>query len=172
MLFKDVKQNYNLYVLNTKEVSVKIGKVLSAGYPRLENPSSNITNAKMVIDFNVEIDGKTASYVIPENLTVTYTDDLIISPDKDIILHEIEAMKTQAERAIAAVDRQKVIINKTTELLTELNPQFRERRETEERFGNMERRFGKIEESVDDLKSMFGDFLKKFNNERGYRNEK
>lgn len=169
MLFKDVKQNYNLFILNTEEVSIKIGKVISVGYPRLESPN-NISNNRMVIDFSVDVDGKTASYVIPENLAVTYAGNMIISPDKDIILHEIEAMKTQAEQAIAAVDRQKGIISKTTELLTELNPQFRERRETEERFGKIEDRFGKIEESVEEMKDMFGDFLKKFNNsEGGYR---
>lgn len=165
MLFKDIKQNYNLYILNTDDVSVKIGKVTSAGFPHIDSApavAGVMPNSRMVIDFSVEVDGKTASYVIPENATVTYSGNLVITPDKEIILHEVEVLKSQAEQAINAIDHQKQILERSTELLAELSPQFKEKRENEERFG-------KIEDSIGELKGMFGEFMKKFNSENSHK---
>nr|DAH23874.1 MAG TPA: hypothetical protein [Bacteriophage sp.] len=36
----------------------------------------------MVIDVTIESNGKTATYTIPENLSVTYAGDIVLSTDK------------------------------------------------------------------------------------------
>lgn len=36
MAFKDVKQNYSVYILNKQDTTITDGKVISVGFPHLE----------------------------------------------------------------------------------------------------------------------------------------
>lgn len=106
----------------------------------------------MVVDVSIVADGKTANYVIPENLSVTYAGNLVLSVDRQGLAGEVESMKVTAEQAIASVEQQKQILEKSTTLLAELNPTYREKQETEQRFS-------KIEASMGELKDMLSRLL-------------
>ena len=56
-------------------------------------------------------------------------------------------MRASAEQALASVEQQRRIVEKSTGLLAELNPAFREKQETEQRFD-------KIEASMNEVKQM------------------
>lgn len=143
MLFKDIKQNYPVHILDKEKLSLSDGKAITVGFPRYD-----LTAKTTVIDITLDVNGKTATYAIPENLSVTYAGNLVLSTDKDGLVREIEAMKTSAEQIISSVDHQKDIIAKSSTLLSDLNPQFKERQETEKRFANIESSVNKIEELV------------------------
>lgn len=53
---------------------------------------------------------------------------------------------------MASVDKQKQILDKANTLLSELNPVYKEKKETD-------LRFSKIENSISDMKDMFANFL-------------
>ena len=36
MAFKDVKQNYSVYILNKQDISITDGKVISVGFPHMD----------------------------------------------------------------------------------------------------------------------------------------
>lgn len=36
MAFKDVKQNYSVYILNKQDITITDGKVISVGFPHLD----------------------------------------------------------------------------------------------------------------------------------------
>ena len=36
MAFKDVKQNYSVYILNKQDITITDGKVVSVGFPHLD----------------------------------------------------------------------------------------------------------------------------------------
>ncbi len=143
MLFKDIKQNYSVYVLDKDKLSLSDGKAVAVGFPRYD-----LSTKSTVIDITLDANGKTATYAIPENLSVTYAGNLVLSTDKGGLAREIEAMRTSAEQVLASIDRQKEIIEKSSDLLSELNPQFKERQETEKRFASIENSVNKIEELV------------------------
>ena len=63
-------------------------------------------------------------------------------------------MKNAAEQVLSSVDHQRKILDTSTKLLSELNPVFKEKQETEQRFSN-------IESNVNELKSMILDLIKK-----------
>lgn len=154
MLFKDTKQNYPVFILDKQNLSFTQGKVTGTGFPRMEmNPKTGKT--EMVVDVTIEADGKTATYAIPENLSVTYANNLVLSTDKQGLTNEIEAMKSTAEQILASVDRQKEILEKSKTLLSELNPVYREKQETE-------KRFSKIEDSISRMEEMMANFIKEF----------
>ena len=151
MYFKDLKQNYPVYILDKQTLTLTQGKAVAVGFPRMEmNPAAG--KSGMVVDVSIVADGKTANYVIPENLSVTYAGNLVLSVDRQGLAGEVESMKVTAEQAIASVEQQKQILEKSTTLLAELNPTFREKQETEQRFS-------KIEVSMGELKDMLSRLL-------------
>lgn len=161
MLFKELKQNYPVYILDKQSITFTQGKVVNISLPRLNignngmpmMPPSPASNA-MMVDVTVEVNGRTATYSIPENLAVTYAGNTVLSTDKEGISREIEAMRATAEQVLNSVDRQKEIVEKSKTLLAELNPAYREKKETDERFN-------RIEGDVSEMKGMMKDLLEK-----------
>ena len=85
----------------------------------------------MVVDVTIEANLKTATYSIPENLSVTYAGDVVLSTDKQRLMAEVEQMKNTAEKILESVPKQKEVVDKTTALLSELNAVYKEKKETE-----------------------------------------
>lgn len=153
MLFKDVKQNYPVYILNRQDLSLVTGKATQVSFPRVEM-NQKTGKAETVVDITIDANGKTATYVIPENLSVTYAGHLILSTDKSVLASEIEAMRNSAEQVLASVDHHKEVLEKSQALLAELNPVYKEKQETEKRLSSMEKSLG-------EMKEMMEDFIKK-----------
>lgn len=161
MLFKELKQNYPVYILDKQTITFTQGKVVNISLPRLNignngmpmMPPASASNA-MMVDVTVEANGRTATYSIPESLAVTYAGNTVLSTDREGISREIEAMRATAEQVLNSVDRQKEIVEKSKTLLAELNPAYREKKETDERFN-------RIEGDVSEMKGMMKDLLEK-----------
>lgn len=172
MMFKDIKQNYPVFIFNKQDLSVVQGKVIATTFPHVDMNSAQKVNptalsptsplgTQMVVDVTIEAGGKTATYTIPESLSVTYAGNIVLSTDRECITREVEALKSSAEQVLSSVDRQKEIVEKTTSLLAELNPAYKEKKETEERFSAIEETVTGVKGSVDELKKMMSDFIKK-----------
>ena len=157
MLFKDVKQNYTVYILDKQDMNISQAKVSAVGFPRMDI-MQNTHNTQTVVDITLDSNGKIATYTIPESLSVTYAGNIVLSTDKDGLMHEIEAMKNNAEQVLASVDKQKQILDKANTLLSELNPIYKEKKETD-------LRFSKIENSISEMKDMFANFLNTYKHE-------
>lgn len=161
MLFKDLKQNYPVFILNKQELTLTQGKVTSMGFPRLDI-NQHTGKSEMVVDITIEAEGKSATYVIPENLTVTYANNLIISTDKHNLVSEIEAMKNNAQQALASMDYQKAILEKSSHLLEELSPVYKEKQETEKRFKDLEDNLDRISSMMEKQGNMLSEMMNKF----------
>ena len=110
MLFKDVKQNYTVYILDKQDINISQAKVSAVGFPRMDI-MQNTPNTQTVVDITLDSNGKIATYTIPESLSVTYAGNIVLSTDKDGLMREIEAMKNNAEQVLASVDKQKQILD-------------------------------------------------------------
>lgn len=161
MQFKDVKQNYPVFILNKQEFSITQGKVVGTTFPRIDinspvnNPMNYAKPGQMVVDITIEANGKTATYTIPENLSVTYAGDLVLSTDEQGLANEVEAMMNTAKQYFAAEGYQKKVLKNGPGLLADLNPEYKSKIETEERFT-------KLENSVGEMKTMLTNFIKEF----------
>lgn len=156
MQFRDIKQNYPVYILDKQALTVTQGKATSVSFPRQENVITGSVvpgNGRTVVDITVEAAGKTATYSIPDNLSVATANsgDLVISVDADGLTREIEAMRSVAQQVIDSVPRQKEILEKSSALLADLNPAYREKKVMDERFGKMEDRLGSLEKAINSL---------------------
>lgn len=146
MLFKDIKQNYPVYILDKQEFCIIQGKATAVSFPRVEM-NQKTGRSEMVVDVTVEANGKTATYAIPENLSVTYAGNIVLSTDKQGLTGEVEAMVASADQVIASVTHAQKIKDKAPAILADLNPVYREKQETEQRFG-------KIEGSISEMKGL------------------
>lgn len=160
MLFKDIKQNYPVYILDKQNVTFIQGKVTSISLPHMDNINPMVIG-KSVVDVTIEADGKGATYTMPEDKSMVYAGSIVLATDKESIIREVEAMKASAEQAIANVEKQKEIASKSTSLLTELNPVFKEKQENEKRMTKMESSIAEMGSSISELKDMFAGLMKK-----------
>lgn len=154
--FKDIKQNYPVFILDKNELIIKQGKVVNVSFPHIDTnmPTYKPGAAQMVVDVTIEADGKSATYTMPESSYITYANNLVLSTDKSSLSNEVEAMKNSAEQVLESVEHNKMIVEKATSLLAELNPAYKEKQETEKRLSN-------VENSVSEIKNMLSEFIKK-----------
>lgn len=161
MIFKDIKQNYPVFMLDKQALTITQGKAIAVAFPRMDlNKNTAVT--QMVVDVTIEAEGKTATYTIPENLSVTYAGNLVLSTDRQGLVNEVEAMKTAAEQALSSMERQKEILAKSSALLAELNPVFKEKQETEKRFGQIENSIHEIKDLLKAQQEAMANFIKEF----------
>ena len=113
-IFKNIQKNQTVYILDTKALQLKEAQVKD-NQPHIGS-----------------------TYTIPEQLSVTYAADLVLSTEREALSAEVERMKQAAEQQLANTERNKQTVERAEQLLAELNPHIRERQETERRFKSIE----------------------------------
>lgn len=153
MLFKDLKIGYPVYIFHKDgEKRITQGKVTAISPSRLPQTPS-LQTMQMVVDVTIDDGGSSRTYTIPDNLSVTYSNNLVLSTDRDGVIREVEILKNQCADELAKIEEYRKSVSECEKILTEWNPVFREKRETEERFS-------KLETSMSDLKSMMSGLIK------------
>lgn len=154
MQFKDIKQGYPVYILDKSNLNFSQGKTTAVSFSRMD-VNQKTGKAEMVRDITIEADDKTATYTIPEELSVTYAGNLVLSTDKQGLINDVNAAQSRAEQILAQREEAETLIAKAPELLAELNPVYKEKQETE-------KRFSKIEDTIAEMKDMLSGFIKEF----------
>ena len=153
MLFKDLKIGYPVYIFHKDgEKRITQGKVTAISPSRLPQTPS-LQTMQMVVDVTIDDGGSSRTYAIPDNTPVTYTHGLVLSTDREGVIREVEILKNQCADELAKIEEYRKSVCECEKILTEWNPAFREKRETEERFS-------KLETSMSDLKSMMSGLIK------------
>ena len=151
MLFKDLKNGFPVYIYDRNSIEVSQGKVVNVSMPHIDKGNFNM-QASMVVDITIENNGCPTTYTFRDNTETGYTSSLVISTDKANIIREIEAAKEQSEEALSQVEQHKIRLQKYETILADYNPAVKEKKAIDERFG-------KIESSMDELKSMLSGLL-------------
>lgn len=133
MMFKDLKQGCSVHILDRDKMEYGIGKVTAVSFPRMDM-NAMTGKSSMVVDITIDWDGKSAVYVFPENSTISNTKNLTITPDRQLLVNELEMVKSESQRVLDSVEKHREILEKTDKLLVELNPTLREKKEIDERF--------------------------------------
>lgn len=142
MLLKDCQKGYPIFILNRNEIAACQGKIIDVSRPHFD--SRNPSSTSMVIDVTVEIDGKQTSFVMSESSSIAYTDNLVLSCDRNDIMHEVEAICSRNEEELKQTPVREKTVQKCKAILEEWNPAVRQQRETDERIS-------KIENALDQL---------------------
>lgn len=149
MLFKDLKSNYPLYIFDRDKVTFVEARVLDVTPSHFDNHFGN--PMEMVVDITIE--GFPRPYTFKDSTDIGYSNNLIITTEREKGLKEVEALKAQSEQALSKKDTYETNIKKCSEILSEFSPLFKEKKENEERFS-------KLEGSVSELKDMIKGLVK------------
>lgn len=153
LLLKDAKSCiiYAMEVANDKDGYE--GIVIAVGIPQ-----PNI-EGKIVIDVTINVKDKQATYTIPEQLSVTRANNLVLATDQKDLIQELETMKTNAKLIIDSVDTQKTILQKADKLLLELNPVLKEKQQNEQRFSKIEDSLSQIAKLMEKQQETINNFI-------------
>lgn len=146
MYFKDIKPGYPIYIFDRNNITVKQYKVLNVSTPHFDSKNYTV-GTKMVVDVTVGTETSSKTYTLKEDTDTGYTDTLVITTDKCNIVREVEMAKAQSEEILSQVDAHKTKVEKYTQILADFNPAVKEKQE-------IDKRFGKLETSIDEIKSM------------------
>lgn len=154
MTFKDIKENNVVYILDKNNLQVIKAKVKNSPVPKIDmnKPNMGLSNSSLVVDLDLEINGKVTQYTIPESLEVTYTSTgLVLATESSKLIPEVEAMAKEAKDTLAKETYFKKVLEKSSGLLAELNPQLKERQETDRRLNLLEDKLSKVLTAVEKL---------------------
>lgn len=155
LLFKDLKNNCPVYILDKQDMTIVTGVATSVGFPRMPmnyKPGQNT----MVVDVTISADGKSATYEIPENLSVTYANNFVLATDKAGLAPDIEAIRNTADQIIKSYDSQKERYDRACALLMEVKPEYKEKKETEDRLNKMDGTIAEIKGMMEKLMESLG----------------
>ena len=156
MTFKDIKVNNPVFILDKKSMELKKGNVTAVA-PHLNMGSMNTLagNGQPMVDVTIEIDGKLTAYTIPEGLAVTYAGDTVLATVQESLTAEVERAVDEARQGLRKTDYWNMVVEKSPDLLAQLNPQLREKQETEKRLAKMEESISKFGSMMEKLVSKF-----------------
>lgn len=157
MTFKDIKQNNTVFILDKNNLKVIPAKVINASQPKIDmsKPNSCMSGTTLIVDIDLNIEGKTVSYSIPENLEITYTNTgLVLAIDPNKLVNEVNSLHREAKDQLAKKEYYEEVIKKTPDLMAELNPQLKEKQETDRRLNTMESSISSMQSDISRMTSL------------------
>lgn len=137
------------------------GKVVKVSMPRVEMPKadgsmpfSSFQMQDRVVDLTIEYDGKTITFVVPENSNVAYGDAVTISCSEDAIISEVKSRMKESADIVDSYEYHKANIEECKSILATLSPQYADNQEQDKRMTAME-------EDIADIKDMIRSLMKK-----------
>ncbi|MBR0166132.1 MAG: hypothetical protein IJQ13_04560 [Prevotella sp.] len=154
VLFKDMTPGQTVYALmKGDELKYCEGSIVSVGQPRMEMPQApvgqmpmQIPSMKNVVDVTYSLDGKNFTDTVDLTASVFPTDKTgslsLVATDKDAVVRELHATLNNSEAylkdAEREVPRQQQRVKQAKELIAQLDTDYKDRQQLEERFGKIE----------------------------------
>lgn len=154
VLFKDLTAGMQVYALvKGEELKFHEGNIVSVGQPRMDVPQVqpgqmplSMPTMKNVVDVTYSLDGKnytdpvdTTACIFPTGKPGAAT---LVATDKEAILRELRATLQNSESYITEseerVPAEKKRIEECKGLIAQLDTEYKERQETEQRFAKIE----------------------------------
>lgn len=140
MLFKELKGNYPIFLLDRATLKFEQAKVMNV-QPNYQSVNMNRIEVNVTIQ-NKE--GKQNTYAVADSEQSAYAGNLFISTSKDCIINEVNALKNASEEVLSKVEEHKQTVEKCKELLAELDTTFRDQQRTNQRLDQMENKLDEI----------------------------
>lgn len=146
-LFKNLKQNNTVYILDKNDFSVKRGTVTVD--PVTQVQTNKLTNkSEVMTDLTVTTDGKTVIYSIPDNSTLTTAGSLILATTEQELCSEVDRLLNASKQYFQDEPFHKRVLEKAPDAMLALNPALREKMEQEQRMSEMKQSYNDMQELV------------------------
>lgn len=155
MAFYNLRSGNQLYILHKDSIpTIEIGKVISISQvaPKYGN---NMYSPEMVVDITTNVNGQSTNFQKLPALgdIADFGNNIVLSCNKDAMSSEVSSMKQRSVDLINSVELHQNIIKGCDEILTQLNPEIKEKQHQEEENKA-------LRDELNQLKDMFKEFLK------------
>ena len=154
MAFSNLRSGNQLYILHKDSVpTIEIGKVISIS--QVSPKYGNMYSPEMVVDISANVNGQPTNFQKLPALgdIADFGNNIVLSCNKDAMSSEVLSMKQRSVDLINSVELHQNIIKGCDEILTQLNPEIKEKqRQKEENKA--------LRDELNQLKDMFKEFLK------------
>lgn len=164
-LFKDLKKNQTVYVLNTTDFTVHHGVTVSDAQQSVET-NTKTGQKEVMTALPIDIDGHTATYMIPDKSTMTTAGTLVLATTEDELFREVEAQERQSKKHIEDNPKHEMVLAKAPAAKVALNPALRERLEQEQRMKEMTKFMEEMKERDKKRDEMIDKLLKKLDEKK------
>ena len=137
------------------------GKVVKVSLPRVEMqkadgsmPFPSFQMQDRVVDLTIEYEGKTQTFVVPENSNVAYGDAVTIACSDEPIISEVKSRMKESADIVDSYEFHKANIEECRSILATLSPQYADNQE-------QDKRMTAIEDDLADIKDMIRSLMKK-----------
>lgn len=155
-MFQSVRPNSQIYILRRNDApKLEIGYVVNQPTPRpkYQIPQVFGQSQEMVVDLSVKINDATYNYTaIPATADVadSYSngDNIIISDSRDAMTAEILNIKQKSIDRINGIDTDKKLVEIYDSILSDLNPEFAEKKAQKEELDGLKNQVNTMSESI------------------------
>lgn len=154
MAFSNLRSGNQLYILHKDSVpTIEIGKVISIS--QVSPKYGNMYSPEMVVDISANVNGQPTNFQKLPALgdIADFGNNIVLSCNKDAMSSEVTSMKQRSVDLINSVELHQNIIKGCDEILTQLNPEIKEKQRQEEENKA-------LRDELNQLKDMFKEFLK------------
>lgn len=154
MAFSNLRSGNQLYILHKDSIpTIEIGKVISIS--QASPKYGNMYSPEMVVDISASVNGQPTNFQKLPALgdIADFGNNIVLSCNKDAMSSEVISMKQRSVDLINSVELHQNIIKGCDEILTQLNPEIKEKQRQEEENKA-------LRDELNQLKDMFKEFLK------------
>lgn len=154
MAFSNLRSGNQLYILHKDSIpTIEIGKVISIS--QVSPKYGNVYSPEMVVDISANVNGQPTNFQKLPALgdIADFGNNIVLSCNKDAMSSEVTSMKQRSVDLINSVELHQNIIKGCDEILTQLNPEIKEKQRQEEENKA-------LRDELNQLKDMFKEFLK------------
>lgn len=154
MAFSNLRSGNQLYILHKDSIpTIEIGKVISIS--QVSPKYGNVYSPEMVVDISANVNGQPTNFQKLPALgdIADFGNNIVLSCNKDAMSSEVTSMKQRSVDIINSVELHENIIKGCDEILTQLNPEIKEKQRQEEENKA-------LRDELNQLKDMFKEFLK------------
>lgn len=154
MAFSNLRSGNQLYILHKDSIpTIEIGKVISIS--QVSPKYGNMYSPEMVVDISANVNGQPTNFQKLPALgdIADFGNNIVLSCNKDAMSSEVISMKQRSVDLINSVELHQNIIKGCDEILTQLNPEIKEKQRQEEENKA-------LRDELNQLKDMFKEFLK------------
>ena len=154
MAFSNLRSGNQLYILHKDSIpTIEIGKVISIS--QVSPKYGNVYSPEMVVDISANVNGQPTNFQKLPALgdIADFGNNIVLSCNKDAMSSEVTSMKQRSVDIINSVELHQNIIKGCDEILTQLNPEIKEKQRQEEENKA-------LRDELNQLKDMFKEFLK------------
>lgn len=139
MMFKELKSGYPIHLFDRASLHYEQAKVMNV------QPNYQAGYGKMETNITVQTkDGKQNVYSVTDTEQSAYAGTLMLTTNRDCIINEVNALKSNSEEILNKVEEHKRIVETCGKLLAELDTTFRDQQKTNERLNNLESKLDEI----------------------------